>query len=49
MLGMPDIDNLGVLPINYKTIGRQLGSDDNTDNRKRNWQYKRAVNIMWDV
>ena len=43
LLGMPDINNLGVLIINYETIGRQVASDDNADNRKRNCQYDRAV------
>ena len=42
-LGMPNIDNLHLLTIKYETTGRQLTSDDNTDNRKRNCQYERAV------
>ena len=42
-LGMPDIDNLGVLTINCKTIGRQFASDNKTDNRKRNHQCEKAV------
>ena len=33
-LGKPDIDNLGVLTITFKTIGRQLSSNDNSDNKK---------------
>ena len=43
MLGMPDIDNLGVLTRNYDTIGRQAASDNNTKNRKRNCHHERAV------
>ena len=38
LLGMPDIEKLGVLTINYKATGRQLSSVDNTDNRKGNCQ-----------
>ena len=43
LLGMPDIDNLGILTINHETIDRHLGSGNNEDNRKRNCQYKGAV------
>ena len=43
VLGMPDIDNLGVLIINYETIVRQAASDNNANNRKRNCQHERAV------
>ena len=38
VLGMSDIDNLGIL-----TIGRKLPSGENTDNNKRNCQHKRAI------
>ena len=44
-LGMQDIDKLGVLTINYKTIGMKLASDNSMDNRKRNCQYERAVQM----
>ena len=43
LFGMPDIDNLGVLTILYTTIGRQLASDDNADDRKRNCKYEKTV------
>ena len=43
LLGMPDVDNWGVLTINCKRIGRQLASHDNAHTRKRNCQYERAV------
>ena len=43
LLGMPDIDNLGVLTINSETIGRQLVPDNNADSRKGNCQYEKAV------
>ena len=42
-LGMPDIDNLGALTVNSETIDRQVASDENTDNCKRNCQHKRAI------
>ena len=42
LLGMPDIDNLGVLTMNYETIARQL-TLDNADNRKSNCQFERTV------
>ena len=32
-LGMPDIDNLSLMTVNYETIGRQLAADDNADKR----------------
>ena len=41
VLGMPDIDNLDVLPINCETIGRKVASDENIDS-KRNCQHERA-------
>ena len=41
VLGMPDIDNLGIPTINCETIGRQEASDKKTDNSKRNCQYER--------
>ena len=44
LLGMPDIDNLGVLTINCETIGRQVVSADNTDS-ERNCQCKNAIQI----
>ena len=31
VLGMPDIDSLGVLTINCEKIGRQAASDENTE------------------
>ena len=34
LLGMPDIETLSVLPINQKTIGRHMVSDDNADKRQ---------------
>ena len=43
LLSMQDIDILGVLTINFETIGRQLTSDDNADNRKGSCHYERAV------
>ena len=43
LLGMPDIDTLGVVTIKCEAIGRQVASDDNADRRKRNCQYERAV------
>ena len=43
MLGIPDIDSLGVLTINCENIGRQVASDQNTDNSKRNCQCKREI------
>ena len=36
LLGIPDINNLGVLTIKYDTIGRLVASDDNAKNMKRN-------------
>ena len=43
VLGMPEIETLGVLTINYDTIGRQAASDDNANNWKRNCQCVSAV------
>ena len=43
LLGMPDIETLGGLTIDDKTIGRQLALGDNADKRQRNFQCKRAV------
>ena len=43
VLGMPDIDILGILTISCETIGKQVASDKNTDDSKRNCQCKRAV------
>ena len=43
LLGMPDIQTVGVLTINHDTLGRQLASDESTDKRKTNRQSKRAV------
>ena len=42
-LGMPDIETLGVLTINYETIGRQLTPDDNPDNKQKNYQCERTI------
>ena len=39
-LAMPDIDNQGVLTIYCETIGRQVRSDDITDNSKRTTRAK---------
>ena len=43
MLGMSNIETLGVLTINQDTTGRQLASDDNTDKIKTSGQSKKAV------
>ena len=43
LLGKQDIETLGVLTINDKTIGRQLASGDSADKRQRNYQCERAV------
>ena len=40
---MPDIETLGVLMIDDKTIGRQLISIHNADKRQRNCQCEGAV------
>ena len=37
---MPDIDNLGLLTINYDTVGRQVAQDDNANIRKGNCHVK---------
>ena len=41
VLGMPGIDKLGLLTMNYETVSRQVASDDSTDNSKRNCQHKK--------
>ena len=43
VLGMSDIDNLGVLTINCETISRQVASHKNTDNSKGNCQCERVI------
>ena len=43
VLGMPDIDNLGILTINCETIGRQVTPDENAGNSKRNRQHERTI------
>ena len=43
LLGMPDIDALGLLKLNCEIIGRHLVSGDNANNSYRNCQYERAV------
>ena len=43
VLGMWDIDNECVLTINCETIGRQVASDENTDNSKRYCWHERAI------
>ena len=43
LFGMSDIEMLGVLKIDDKTIGRQLALGDNVDKRQRNCQCERAV------
>ena len=43
LLGMSDIETLGVLAIDDKTMGRHLASGDNVDKWQRNWQCGRAV------
>ena len=42
---MPDIDKLCLISSDCKTIGRQVASDDITDNSKRNSQCERAIQI----
>ena len=43
LLGMPDIETLGLLTIDEKTIDRQLALGDNAGKRQRNCQCERAV------
>ena len=43
LLGMSDIETLGMLTINDKTIGRQLAPGDNVEKRQRNCQHERAI------
>ena len=43
LLGMPDIETLCILIINYETIGRQMTPDNNPDKRKRNAKGKETV------
>ena len=43
MPDMPDIDNLGVLTISCETIGRQVESDEHTDNSKRYCKCERTI------
>ena len=45
VLGVPDIDKLSLISFNSETIGRQVASDDITDNSKRNGQCKRTIQI----
>ena len=45
VLSMPDIDKLSLILFNCERIGRQVASDDISDNSKRNSQCKRAVQI----
>ena len=40
VLGMPDIDKLSLISFKCETIGRQVASDNITDNSKRNHQEK---------
>ena len=43
LLSIPDVETLGVLTINNKTIGRQLASGDSAYNRHINCQCTRAA------
>ena len=43
LLGMLDLETLGVLTIKCETIGRQLTQDDNPYKRQRNCKSERAV------
>ena len=45
LLGMPEINNLGVLTIIFETIIRQSASDDNANSGKGNCHYERAVQV----
>ena len=43
LLGMPDIETVGVPTIHDKIIGRQLASGDMADKRQGNCQCEKAV------
>ena len=51
MLGIPYIGTMGVLTINYETIGRHLASHDNADKKdekltKEKEQFKQKVGSL---